>query len=515
MAPQDGGLYADPRFDISGVVVAEVKDLGGTSAIAARSFEAGECVFREEILVSAPAPTNLARLRAYCSLPPEQRSKIREQFWREAPTVRCAATAACRPEAAQKGEGDSATEVLAQLKAEGLEVDLDLQEVEDVIRVWNLNAYDSALAPIACKVSHSCSPNVTIRVMAEEGYIEALACRHIAKAEPLGTWYFQDTGLWWIGADIRRALFETDRGFLCGCSRCRAPDVCRALPCEACGAGPLLPQGATAGSSSSSIWCCDKCNRVGSVNSLRLTAEQEVVPRVLLELRPPRGAAGAAQPRASAEELAALAASARERLGPDHWAAAASLLVLHYRARTPGTGGALDRFTVAAGVRFLGWLVSRKLPAPPASIVRTPVSIAIECAAWLSKQPMQAAKEGSGPSAPPLEDGRSLAARILGDFLLPLMEASGHTVASVAKTGEKVEELKHWLDSMHATCGACGTKLTASTGSGAACGRCKQVRYCGRACQQADWKARHKLGCLPATSSLADETTWNLLLGSK
>ena len=36
------------------------------------------------------------------------------------------------------------------------------------------------------------------------------------------------------------------------------------------------------------------------------------------------------------QELVALAADARRRLGDDHWTAAAAALVLHFRCRAPG-----------------------------------------------------------------------------------------------------------------------------------------------------------------------------------
>lgn len=368
LSPHDGGGGAPTDgFDISGVALAERLELGGRSAFAARAFKAGERVFREQALVVAAAPTNLARLRAHLGLAAGSRREILERFWSEAPPVRCAATAACRTDSPTTG--DSAAEVLATLRAEG-HTEIELTEVEAVIRIWNLNAYDCALAPVACKVAHSCAPNVSVYVDAEARAIEARACCRIQEGEPLGSWYFQDTGLWWMGADVRRAIFETERGFLCACARCRGPDTCRAVPCDACGKGRLVPQGIAAMSTTpcsngSPVWECSSCGRASGGDALRLAAEAEVVPRVLLELRPPRGAAGNVV-RATPEELAALGASARERLGADHWAAAAALLVLHYRGRP--AGGALGGFAVAAGCRFLGWLTSRSLPWPPASV---------------------------------------------------------------------------------------------------------------------------------------------------
>lgn len=490
------------NFDVTGVVVEDRAELGGATAIAGRAFQPGDRVFRERALVVATGITNLARVRAYCGLNDEGQRRLRENFWGEAPAVRCQATAACRPETI--GTGDSAADVLVALREEGFG-DLALDEVEAVIRVWNLNAYDCALAPIACKVGHSCAPNIFVNVDLEVGSIEATACRAIAEGESLGSWYFQDTGLWWMGSDVRRTIFETDRGFLCGCIRCKAPDVCRALPCAACRKGYAIPDATL--SASTATWRCTSCDRSGPGDMVRLKAEADIVPRVLLELRPPKNTA-----RATPEELAALGADARERLGDRHWAAVAATLVLHFRGRP--SGGALDPFTVACGVRFLGWLIDRSLPTPPSSIVRTPIALSMDCATWLSLD---------APASSP--DRRCIASRVLVQFLLPVFDISGAAVAKVANTGTRVEALRAWLSSLQGTCGCCG-KVVAGTSAASresdasaptalACGRCKQVRYCSKECQQKDWKQRHKEGCLPLSESLAGDAAWQLLMSSR
>eukprot|EP00435_Cladocopium_sp_Y103_P048659 s827_g14.t1 len=175
-------MALDNTADVS---IEDLPELGGAAAVAKASFKAGQQVFREKALVIAPSATNLARVRAYCQLEDAQRRILRETFFSEAPAVRCAATAACET---AEATGDTAFEVLAALHREGWE--LELPEVEEVIRVWNLNAYDNALAPVACKVSHSCAPNLSIRVDAENGIIEGTACRSIAAGESLGIPFF-------------------------------------------------------------------------------------------------------------------------------------------------------------------------------------------------------------------------------------------------------------------------------------------------------------------------------------
>lgn len=503
MAPVEETTTTPPEpFDTSGVEVGDRPELGGAAALAARNFNAGEQVFCEQTLVVALAPTNLSRVRAYCGLPAESRTSLRKEFFRDAPAVRCAATAALRSDAA--GSGDSAVDVLEALRGEG-HSELTLREVEEVISVWNLNAYDCVLAPVACKVNHSCAPNVFVNVDAAAGVIRATACRPISIGEPLGSWYFQDTGLWWMGADVRRALFETDRGFLCACTRCQEPDVCRALPCDACGSGLVIPRRAV-GAMTQQDWHCNNCGRHAAGDTARLSAEAEFVPRALMELRPPKGAQ-----RLALEELLALDAGIRARLGPRHWAAAATALVLHYRARP--AGGKLDTFATACGYRFLGWLIDCGLPLPPAGIIRTPIAVALDCASLL-------APLASNETTTSLPDRRCLVGRLLTQFLLPVFDASGQPLAQVANTGKRVEALRNWLHELQVTCGHCSCQLAATGATSAAgpaplaCSKCKQVRYCSRDCQRADWRNRHSAGCLAAGESLAGEAAWRLLMAN-
>ncbi|CAE7223970.1 unnamed protein product [Symbiodinium sp. CCMP2592] len=164
------------------------------------------------------------------------------------------------------------------------------------------------------------------------------------------------------------------------------PDACRALPCDACGAGTVLPQGhSRTASEAQPTWHCASCSRDTLSGDLhRSTAEAQLTHRMLLELKPPRGV-----PKASPEELVALAGDVRSRLGDEHWISAAAALVLHFRCRPEG--GLLNPLSVACGCRFLGWLLDRKLPLPPAPIVRTPIAVAIDCIAWLGGFPSSVA----------------------------------------------------------------------------------------------------------------------------
>merc|ERR1711924_81719 len=159
--------------------------------------------------------------------------------------------------------------------------------------------------------------------------------------------------------------------------------------------------------------CCSKCGRAGPVEQTLVSVESAFAPRVLLELRPPK------EHKVELEELPGICNDVRAKLGTEHWCAAAMDLVVHLRSRKPDCKtGALS---IAHGVRFIGWFVDRNLPRPPSSIVRTPISVAIECSEILSSGRLSC-------------DGRAVVCRILSQFLRPLFDASGVTVANVAGT---------------------------------------------------------------------------------
>lgn len=245
-----------------------------------------------------------------------------------------------------------------------------------------------------------------------------------------------------------------------------------------------MPQGLGA----SEPWRCSRCGSGSQPDQTLIAAESSFAPRVLFELKPPK------EHKVELDELRGLCQDIRQKLGPEHWCSAAADLIVHFRSRA-SSGISVE--SLAHGVRFLGWFISRKLPLPPAGVIRTPVSIAIDASETLSR--------GTFPN---VADSRALVARILSDFLLPLFESSGYTIASVGNTGARIASLQTWLEQMRATCGSCGAALSKTPAS---CGRCKQVRYCGKECQTNDWK-RHKAGCVPHAESLASDIAMKVVL---
>lgn len=234
--------------------------------------------------------------------------------------------------------------------------------------------------------------------------------------------------------------------------------------------------------------------------------EAELAQQLLTQLKPPRGRAPP-----TAQELLALEKESRASLGPGHWVSAGANMVMHLRTRPPS--GQLDNFTVACGVRFLGFILSRELPLPSAAIVRTPISIACDCCAWMTGRGFG---RGQTTRAAQEQDLRCVASRILSNFLLPVFNASGKPIARIAGLQDRVDALCEWRCEFQSNCGCCGRGLgMGKPGEDGlpkplACGRCKQLRYCSKECQQKDW-SKHKLGCIEAKEPLTSDRVMQLL----
>jgi len=343
-------------------------------------------------------------------------------------------------------------------------------------------------------------------VFPERGFIKVTACRDIAQNELLGAWYFQDTALWWMGGDVRREVFEKDRGFLCHCSRCVAPDVCRTVICSKCNKQTSVPDGISLGSKAGQraaplTWRCSGCSSSGPGDPHVLNTEGDICTQVMTELRPRKGI----EPT-RLQELLALERMACERLGVKHWATAAANLVLHYKARAPD--GQLDCFSVACGCRFVGFIIGHGLRLPPATIMRSPVAVATDCCAWFTGVGLA---KGATAKARPGLDYRCFIGRLLEGFLLPTFRASGQTIAHIAGIGQRVAALEVWYEAFRGYCGCCSKPLAGSAGAPddaakpLTCGKCKQVRYCSRECQAKDWKARHKIGCMDVSEMFTSD----------
>ena len=85
-----------------------------------------------------------------------------------------------------------------------------LEEVQEVIKVWNLNAVGTSLSPLVCKINHSCTPNVYVHV--DSGYLTAIAVRHISEDEALGSWHHR------VGHDESCACSSLNRITIMLCS---------------------------------------------------------------------------------------------------------------------------------------------------------------------------------------------------------------------------------------------------------------------------------------------------------
>jgi hypothetical protein len=95
-----------------------------------------------------------------------------------------------------------------------------------------------------------------------------------------------------------------------------------------------------------------------------------------------------------------------------------------------------------------------------------------------------AADEGTAPAATPPTPAAAAAAAAAGGGEVP--GAESHDKAAIA--------------AVNATCAGCGARSGQAGARLQACGRCRAVSYCSKACQRVNWP-QHKGGCEPAWSS--------------
>lgn len=320
--------------------------------------------------------------------------------------------------------------------------------------------------------------------------LTATAVRHIAEGDSLGSWYLQDTGLFWMGQNLRAKQLLELRGFACRCERCTSFDVCRGLPCPSCGKGTVYCK--------DSFWRCGGtdggCGYEGQGLDLPLEQESELAQQVLTVLRPEKGS----RPKGLADVIQ-LRDDVMEVLGTHHWAFAAMDIVVSYRRRA-ATGGVLSTPDAAfEGLRFVDWLSSRNLPIAPARVIRTPISLAVDVAHYYA---------GAG-SANAIPDGRCVSCRLTKSFVLPVLAGScgDPALAGLQSFWQKVAAVSALIERLKDDCGACGVQLRNGTDQkkSMVCGQCKQIFYCSKDCQARDWKEKHRHGCLPSKESLASE----------
>lgn len=113
------------------------------------------------------------------------------------------------------------------------------------------------------------------RWMATEDGPCFLAIRPIPRGELLTFSYMEGERLV-CSTNVRQHYLHQSRAFICGCSRCSAPDRCRPMICPSCTDGILMRTGKVhnlgpiVGDGSNSVisWTCDVCRHACSDDDL-------------------------------------------------------------------------------------------------------------------------------------------------------------------------------------------------------------------------------------------------------
>ena len=214
----------------------------GRVLVAKRSFAIGELVLREPPLLvwQRHGDESGNYLAAFAMAPNEVKTAVLEMYHPPLDTV--------TPVIADRRRQ-------AEAYATAIEADLILklflirdtnahsyrgqqEAYEELMVPLSQQAPSSALFDVGSKAAHSCLPNVEYSSKNSFG-LEYRAIRPIAEGEYIFYSYIDQ--LWTSSQEDRRARLLQTKAFVCNCSRCAAPDDCRAAACPECKALLAFP----------------------------------------------------------------------------------------------------------------------------------------------------------------------------------------------------------------------------------------------------------------------------------
>ena len=222
------------------------QEVSGRSFVAQRSIQARALVLRERPLLQRPPlshPSELteACLRAFCRSSDSVQQKVLSHFFAPVEEVE-AATAP--PNYAQMRQLLDLAEGFAPEPWASAHT---LGVLRKALLCFHLNSHlfekgAGALFERGCLFNHACDANAAY--FAYRGELCHVALRPIDAGDAVTVNYLGSDAI--IGTPMRQALMHVQKLFLCSCSRCRAPDLCRAMPCLHCHVRPIAPAATSA-----------------------------------------------------------------------------------------------------------------------------------------------------------------------------------------------------------------------------------------------------------------------------
>jgi len=439
--------------------------------------------------------------------------------------------------------GRLADKVAKLAAAKGLLLESDRQaDLARFLRIISVNAHTIPrirgvmLFFWLSMLSHSCAPNATYgtyaltgenlqeREQGSTGEISLLArpraLRRIAAGEVVAMSYLSLQMLL-SSAPARQELLRVQKGFVCGCERCRGADGVRELPCPRCSAGFCVPEPSSRETVPVDLslqngmlveWRCRTCAAVVEPKELPLESEAKLL-RFLLVYEPE-----------DEQTIHSLIAVVNQDLGSAirpathflcawlHQALVKLLLLQAKRALRPPLimteqqqqqqqhedGGRRAARSAIVLWRLLGWvrgrissassLLAAELAVPAIDALLAAGPRFAEQAALLATQQEPALAAALGPMHSDVRLlGRARSAHIVGDAAVP----TTRWVAACEACGKRLLG-PQLCETSVATATPC-TPLSEA----AWCSRCGLAAYCGPSCEAMDL-AKHAPFCITA-----------------
>jgi hypothetical protein len=238
-------------------------------AAAARSYKNGDLILQEEALIRLPdAPDHVkeklqrsfgngaaflfpSASADWASVDQDVKEAVLSQFW-------------CHPlvdsSSVEVRDSFGACERLVNSDP-ALRRSWDARSLMRYLHIVDLNIHKddenkshadfSGLFVLGSKFSHSCAPNCTWS-FSKDGYLQYHAVRPI-KPGDLFTFSYIGNGMNMMAGTVARRRRLGSLWFICLCSRCREPDICRQITCPRCNAPKCIP----ADPPSDKSWSCE------------------------------------------------------------------------------------------------------------------------------------------------------------------------------------------------------------------------------------------------------------------